>query len=93
MYFIVFLFLFSLVFGDDDDGLTSTANVSDPVNQDIYNSKEIFTRGPNVTDVNSLVQVKLFCEISDTHCYKVQTALISAAERLSEVMNFRDQIM
>ncbi|KAG2207665.1 hypothetical protein INT47_011785 [Mucor saturninus] len=94
MYSIVFLlFLFPHVFGYEQDVLTSTANISDPVNQDIYNSKELFTREPNVTDINEVVQVKLYCEIDNTHCAKVQAALVSAAYRLSDVLNFRNQIV
>lgn len=94
MYSIVFLlFLFSLVYGFEQDILTSTANISDPVNQDIYNSKELFTREPNVTDINQVMQVKLYCEVDNAHCAKVQTALVSAASRLSDVVNFRNQIV
>lgn len=95
-YYNVFLFLLltSHVFADyEQDTSTSTADVSDPVNQDIYNAKELFTRDPNVTDVNSVVQVRLYCEIDEALCINIQTALISAATRLSQVIIFKNQIV
>lgn len=93
-YLILFILFSSLVHlqeHDDDDD--SPPELSDPVNQDIYNSKELFTHEPNITRINDLIQVKMYCEVGHEHCKKVQNSLVSAATRLSQVLILRNELV
>ncbi|KAI8094783.1 hypothetical protein BDF21DRAFT_409455 [Thamnidium elegans] len=89
LLFILFSSLVHLQEYDDD----SPPELSDPVNQDIYNSKELFTHEPNITRINDLIQVKMYCEVGQEHCKKVQNSLVSAATRLSQVLVLRNELV
>ncbi|KAI8353288.1 hypothetical protein EDC96DRAFT_517471 [Choanephora cucurbitarum] len=71
----------------DNDDSTQT------MNQDIYNSKSLFTTEPRVTNVTSLVQVNLYCEVDKDHCSKVHSSFVSAARHFSEVVNLKRKIV
>lgn len=90
-YYYLFLFLLFSSFVHPQD--EAPPGVSDPVNQDIYNSRELFKNEPNITDITSLIQVKMYCEVGQEHCKQVQSSLISAAKRLSEVLILRNKIV
>jgi hypothetical protein len=64
-----------------------------PINEDIYNARDLFTTDPLVTDINTVVQVKLFCEIDAVFCKKVEKSLISAATAFAQVVNLKNKIV
>ncbi|CEP18243.1 hypothetical protein [Parasitella parasitica] len=64
-----------------------------PVNEDINNSKNLFTTPPRVTDISDTIQVKLYCEIDTDYCTKVEHSLILAASSFSQVVNLKNKIV
>lgn len=63
------------------------------MNEDIYNSKDLFSTEPLVTDVNNVVQVKLYCEVDALYCKKVEKSLISAANAFAQVVKLKNKIV
>lgn len=74
----------------DQDIYNETAN---PVNQDIYNSEKLFSHPPNETDISNVVGLRLFCEIDNNYCKKVQQSFIAAATKFSQVVNIKNKIV
>lgn len=71
----------------------SSDESTSPVNQDVYNSKDLFTQPPKLTDVTNKVQIRFYCEVDPTFCKKVQSSFLSAATRFSEVVNLKNKIV
>lgn len=76
---------------------TSETNSADestnPVNEDIYNSKNYFTTPPLVTDITDTVQVKLYCEVDKDYCKKVEHSLVLAAASFAQVVILKNKIV
>jgi hypothetical protein len=64
-----------------------------PINEDIYNSKDLFTTEPFVTDISNVTQVRLYCEVDAVFCKKVEASLIAAAKAFAQVVNLKNKIV
>lgn len=84
-------------FSSPDFATTNYLNTSDEsptsINQDIYDTTKIFKNPPSITDINDYIQVKLYCEVDDTLCKRVENSLISAALRVYKVVQLKVKIV
>ncbi|RCH81604.1 hypothetical protein CU098_001236 [Rhizopus stolonifer] len=77
----------------DDTSDSDSEEAAQSMNQDIYNSKDLFKKEPSVTNVTNLVQVKLYCEVDTALCSEVETVLIAAANEFAKVVNLKTRII
>ncbi|CAO0803494.1 unnamed protein product [Mucor circinelloides] len=73
---------------------TNSADEStQPVNEELNNSKNLFSTPPRISDITDMVQVKLYCEIDKQFCGKVEHSLKLAAASFSQVINLKNKIV
>ncbi|KAL9539867.1 hypothetical protein MBANPS3_010018 [Mucor bainieri] len=76
---------------------TSETNSADestqPVNEELNNSKNLFTTPPRISDITATVQVKLYCEVDPAFCGKVEHSLKLAAASFAQVVNLKNKIV
>lgn len=100
LFSLLFLFIpftSAQIYKRQEDGVIQESAESDesstPVNQNIYNTKSIFSTEPSIVDVTEFVQTQLYCDVDPILCKKVEYALTSAAERFSKVVNLKTKIV
>lgn len=76
---------------------TSESNSADestqPVNEELNNSKNLFSTPPRISDITETVQVKLYCEVDKEFCEKVEHSLKLAAASFAQVVNLKNKIV
>lgn len=77
----------------NNNNTADSDEASTPVNQNIYNTKSIFSTEPSIADINDFVQTQLYCDVDTTLCKKIEYALMSAARRFSEVVKLKTKIV
>ncbi|GAN11185.1 hypothetical protein MAM1_0498c10743 [Mucor ambiguus] len=73
---------------------TNSADEStQPVNEELNNSKNLFSTPPRISDITETVQVKLYCEVDQQFCGKVERSLKLAAASFAQVVNLKNKIV
>ncbi|KAI7905004.1 uncharacterized protein BX663DRAFT_468776 [Cokeromyces recurvatus] len=87
------ILLFPLETSSDNNNNKADDESTQPVNEDIYNSKDLFSTEPLIANISDVVQTRLYCEIDEHLCKNVETALILAATAIAEVVNLKNKIV